>query len=322
MMSPSANVLSIQKLEDLRSALGRFGGEAQEALNATAQELQRTFEWLRERQTYWQAEVRRQQEVAERARRALAACQSSGSYDSRTGRTQAPNCSAQENALLQAQVRLREAEAELRNIQDWTRLIQQAAADYQRQAQRLAAMLNNELFKATASLGRSASTLRSYATMSQLASAVTVMQSPSDLSMPIAPSPSMSYALLGDNVDGKYDKETNTILINENYRDIHEQALLDPLIAHEAVHAKYKSEDPHDEISLQAYVAEEIEAYKAQLEAWLQVEEDFYQRYPTPKSREALGMAGGSLLEAHLNLKEIKWDEFHKKLEHMYRPRL
>ncbi len=45
-MSPSAHVQSIQALSDLKDALGRFSGEAQEALNAAEMEIRRTFDWL------------------------------------------------------------------------------------------------------------------------------------------------------------------------------------------------------------------------------------------------------------------------------------
>ncbi len=161
-MGASANILSIQALEDLKAALGRFGGEVQESLTAAAQEIQRTLDWLIERHNHWQAEVRRRQEIVARARQALAACQESGHYDPNTGRSHVPDCSAQQNALFQAQERLREVEAELRNVQRWTRQMQQAVTDYQRQGQRFAVLLNNDLPKAQAFLGRKRDDLERY----------------------------------------------------------------------------------------------------------------------------------------------------------------
>lgn len=161
---PSANVLSVQALEDLKSALNRYGGEAREALDAAEIEIRRTFDWLEERQNHWQNEVRRRQEAANQARAALARCQASG-YRDQQGNYHAPDCSAYEHALLQAQIRLREAEAELRNVQQWKRTIEQAAAEYQAQARRLGVLLGENLPKATALLERSITILHSYTTM-------------------------------------------------------------------------------------------------------------------------------------------------------------
>ncbi|MFQ5856284.1 MAG: DUF6782 family putative metallopeptidase [Anaerolineae bacterium] len=157
----SANVLAIHALDELKGALARFGGEAREALEAAEREIRRTLEWLEERHAHWQREVRRRQEEVQRAQAALARCQASGYYD-REGRYHPPNCSAYEHALLQARRRLREAEAELQNVRQWSRQVQQTASDYQRQAQRLEAMLNDDLPKATALLDRKSTDLRLY----------------------------------------------------------------------------------------------------------------------------------------------------------------
>jgi len=73
-MSPSANITAIQALQDFSGALNRFKGEALEALNAAAQEIQRTFDWLTERLHYWQAEVRRREEILAQVRAELVRC--------------------------------------------------------------------------------------------------------------------------------------------------------------------------------------------------------------------------------------------------------
>ena len=131
-------------------------------MSAAKLEIRRTFDWLQERLNHWQNEVRRRQEQVRQTQAALARCQASGYYDPQTGRQYILDCSAYQNALLQAQVRLREAEAELRTAQEWGRLLQQATTDYQRQAQRLAASLSNDLPKATALLGRKIADLQAY----------------------------------------------------------------------------------------------------------------------------------------------------------------
>lgn len=160
-----ANVQAIHALDEFRGALARFGSDAQNGLTAAAQEIQRTNDWLAERMNYWRNEVMRRQAAVQQAEAALARCQASGYYD-RDGHYHAPDCSAYQAAVLQARVRLREAEAELRNVQQWTRLVQQAIAEYQREAQRLAAILGNDLPKASALLANSANILQSYTTMS------------------------------------------------------------------------------------------------------------------------------------------------------------
>jgi hypothetical protein len=160
-MSISAHVQSIQALDELKGALGRFRGEAQEVLNAAEQEIRRTLDWLQERLNHWQNEVRRRQEEVRRAAAALARCQASG-YVDRDGRYHAPDCSAYEHALHQAELRLHEAEAELANVRRWLAQVQQAADAYELQARRLRTQLGAELPKADAFLGRKIADLQAY----------------------------------------------------------------------------------------------------------------------------------------------------------------
>jgi hypothetical protein len=158
----SAHVLSIQALGELKATLNRFSAEAQEAFNAAEIEIRRTLDWLQERLTYWRNEVRRRQEVLAQAQRALDLCRASGYRDPQTGAYVEPPCTAQREAMRRAWTYLNEAETELRKVQEWARLVQQAADDYRRQAQRLHAWLNGELPKATAFLERKMATLQSY----------------------------------------------------------------------------------------------------------------------------------------------------------------
>ena len=50
----AANVRSIQALTDLKSALARYGADAQSTRQRLEQELHQTQEWLAERQRHWQ----------------------------------------------------------------------------------------------------------------------------------------------------------------------------------------------------------------------------------------------------------------------------
>ena len=163
-MSESANVRAINSLDELRSALVTFRAEAQESLQAAAQEVARTLEWLAERRQHWQNEVRRREESLSAAKAALARCEASG-YRDDDGHYHQPDCSSQQMALVQARVRLREAEAELETVKGWTGLVQRAADDYQQKARQLDYFLTNDMSKATALLASSAETLQTYAVM-------------------------------------------------------------------------------------------------------------------------------------------------------------
>lgn len=161
-----ANVLAVHALEELRAALSRFGSDTQQALAAVDRELRRVQDWLAERQAHWRREVHRREEILHQAQAALQRCQAQVHYDPKTGRTYRPDCSAYEVQALRARTYLAEAQAELENVIRWTHVVQQAATDHQRQAQRLTGLLVNDLPKATGLLDRSVVTLQAYQAIS------------------------------------------------------------------------------------------------------------------------------------------------------------
>lgn len=132
------------------------------------------------------------------------------------------------------------------------------------------------------------------------------------------------FARLNWDTDAQYDKATDTILVAEDYRNVMEQesALLEPVLAHERVHAAYQGDDPTDEASLQAYVDEEMAAYRAEYDAWQEVKE----RYTSPEGRARLDPAGKELV-AHYEFKmeqieQSGWEGYRTKLEQEYRRRM
>lgn len=161
----AANVRNIQVLADMKAALTRFKSDAQAQLLAAQQEIQRTQEWLAERERHWQREVRRCEETMRQAQSALMRCQASGFRDQQ-GRYYPPNCSAEERAVTQARSQLENARRELQTVQHWTHAVAQAAAEFQREAQRLTNMLNSDVVKASALLENKISVLQSYIAMS------------------------------------------------------------------------------------------------------------------------------------------------------------
>ncbi len=167
-MNTGANVHAIHVLEDLRSALVRFRTESQDALRVIEQETRRTLEFLAEAEARWKGEVQRREEVVRRAASALARCQASG-YCDQEGRYHPPDCRAQEQALLRAKRDLAEAQAKLRAVREWIRLVQQTAEEYRKEARRLAGLLNEDLPKATGQLARKVAILQIYTDTAPLA---------------------------------------------------------------------------------------------------------------------------------------------------------
>jgi len=161
----SAQVLSIQALEEFKGHLTRFNAQTQEILHATEIEIRRTLDWLHERLNHWRNEVNRRQEVYDRAWAAYQRCLESRRMRDKNGNVIQLPCPAEEAVVERARRHLAEAQAELRTAQEWTRLVERQAEEYHRQAQRLKAWLDGELPKANAFLERKITTLQSYVAM-------------------------------------------------------------------------------------------------------------------------------------------------------------
>lgn len=292
-MSLSVHVRSIQALEDLKGALGRFGGEAQMALQAAEQEIRRTLDWLQERLNYWRSEVQRRQEEVRQARADLASCRASGYYEG--DRYHAPDCSAEERALYEAQVRLREAEEELRNVQQWMKAVGEAVTTYRTQAQRLGRLIATDLPRANVFLERKIAELQAYLAVT----APTVGVGALSATAPSGSAEEVQWSIVGDSgavqklqdglvalekarvghsvaaticeqgtvmrfgqtsedVIAYFDPERNEIVVNEGLRDASPNVLAAHL-AHEGTHVQWNKGSS---------VEQEYHAFKAQAEVW------------------------------------------------------
>jgi DNA repair exonuclease SbcCD ATPase subunit len=291
-MRLSAQVRSIQALEDLKGALGRFGCEAQMALQAAEQEIRRTLDWLQERLNYWRSEVQRRQEEVRQARADLASCRASGYYED--DRYHAPDCSAEEHALRQAQVRLHEAEEELQNVQRWMKAVSEAVDTYRVQAQRLGRLIVTDLPKANAFLERKIAELQAYLAVT----APTMGMGALPATAPSWPAEGVARNIVGDNEavqklsDGLatlqssesghaiarticerattmrfgqmdkgvayFDRTKNEIVINERLRDRSPNVLAAHL-GHEGTHVQWNRANSIDQ---------EYHAFKAEAEVW------------------------------------------------------
>ncbi|HZU01365.1 MAG TPA: hypothetical protein VFA10_16975 [Ktedonobacteraceae bacterium] len=162
-MSSSANVHSIQALEEFRSALQRFKSEAQAPLNAVEGEINRVRVWLQERLQYWQNELRRRRRILEEAQSALRACEAMAVAAAvASGGRAAPDCSPLQAAVIRAKQRVQEAEQELRTVQEYIKRVEDAVASYQHQARQFVAVLDNDLLKGSELLNKSVAILLSY----------------------------------------------------------------------------------------------------------------------------------------------------------------
>jgi hypothetical protein len=293
MMSQSANVRATQTLSELQGALARFGAEAREALAAADQDVRRTLDWLQERLNHWQNEVRRRQEEARRTEAALARCLASA-YRDRNGYDHTPDCSAYEQAVFQAQRRLQEAEAELRNVQEWLRLLGEAAAPYRAQSQRLSRQLAMDLPSADAFLGRRLAELQAYLAVSAPAGAGATVSAGSAAAVgirqwnaagssveserltdglgrlegsragrPIAMAisergTSVRFGDTGEGAIARFDGEGDQIVIHEHLRDALPSVLAAHL-AHEGTHLQWNRPDS---------IEQEYHAFRAEAEVW------------------------------------------------------
>jgi hypothetical protein len=158
----SANVRSVQALEDLKVALSHFADEASQSLRAAELDIRRTFEFLETRQRHWEGELRRRVEALRGAEAALSFCRAQAARDPETGQVYVPDCSRQERAVQEMRSLVAAARRELETVQASAQRVREAATEYSREAQRLAALMNGELPKAGATLERKIASLHAY----------------------------------------------------------------------------------------------------------------------------------------------------------------
>ena len=155
-MSQTVNVRSIQALDEWKIALKRYVGKVWEVLHVAEQEVLHTEEWLQERLIYWHHKVEECHENVQEAKRELRSCEESSDDDYYS------DCSAEEEALIQAQHHLQEAQAELKNTRRWIHQVSEMVTAYRAQANRLAGTLTNDIPRADVFLERVITDLQAY----------------------------------------------------------------------------------------------------------------------------------------------------------------
>jgi hypothetical protein len=152
-MSKSLNLQNISSLTDLQNSLSRFAIAAQEILRTTQNEINRTMTWLSERINHWQGEVERAKHTVTQAETNLRRCKANSSRDERNRHSE---CSAEEEALAAAIAHLRICQVNLQTAKIWQSRVEQASAEYQRQAHRLETLTTSHAEKTRVFLNQTA----------------------------------------------------------------------------------------------------------------------------------------------------------------------
>jgi hypothetical protein len=120
-MSQQADVKSIETLAFMRSAFAAFAHETGQALSEIEIQGQRTVEWICvDRAAHWKAEIRRMNDVVNKAIKDLEHCRTFKKVGDNT-----PSCVEEKKALEKARQRLARAEQKAEAVRRWTPVVQQ-----------------------------------------------------------------------------------------------------------------------------------------------------------------------------------------------------
>lgn len=157
-MDPSARVLSLDALRDLRSALNKFREEASNALTSVDVEMRRAFDWLSHDQLkHWQQELRKSEDLVGECKTALARCQLMKLPNGET-----PSCDDEKKQLARAKRRLEDAEEKIKLVKKWTQIIAQEIIEYRGPTQQLDMFLQSKLVVAGEDLESRIGSLEAY----------------------------------------------------------------------------------------------------------------------------------------------------------------
>jgi hypothetical protein len=156
-MSRSANVLSTQALKDFKAVMANFAEEARNSLGGVDMELRRMRDWLeRDQLGYWQAQIKKRNELVQQARADLHRRQLSQSG------SETVSDADQKEALREAQKRLRVAEEKVALVKRLIPQLQHAIDEYHSHSQPLGDHLAGGFEKSMAGLEKMILALESY----------------------------------------------------------------------------------------------------------------------------------------------------------------
>jgi len=159
-MAQPVNVRSIAALTDFRAAFATLGEAAQRSLDEADMEIRRALQWITvEQPAFWKSEHQRAMDQVTERRNELEQCQN------RTLDGQRPACYQERKALEAAKQRVRYVHEKIEVVQKWGRTLQQEVSEYQVQVAKFRGMLEGEVPRSLALLGRMVAALESYAQM-------------------------------------------------------------------------------------------------------------------------------------------------------------
>ncbi len=156
-MSQSANVRSLDAIKDFRASLATFTEEARTALGGSEMEIRRTRDWLtRDQLTYWQAQIKRRNELLSTARTELHRRRLS-----QQGSDAISDAEQKENVRT-AQRKLEAAEARLALIKRWIPILEHAITEYHSSSQPLGDSLSGSVVNSLSMLDRTVRNVEAY----------------------------------------------------------------------------------------------------------------------------------------------------------------
>jgi len=156
-MDRSANVTSIDAVQEFRTALVEFEGQARDAVTLLVLEIRRAVDWIEnDRRRYWPEQARRASQKLIIARNDLERCQL------KYGSEEAPSCYEQKKAVERARRRLRLCEEKIRVVKRWIRTIRREQNEFEGQIARTQDMLDTDVPRAVAALERMLTALDKY----------------------------------------------------------------------------------------------------------------------------------------------------------------
>ncbi len=157
-MAKAAKVTSIDAVGRMSAALQAFRAEAGSGLDDLQMEIQRGLQWIHhDCREYWSVEVRRASERVTEARLNL---QQAMTY--RRVADHQPTCIDEKRALAAAKRRLQIAQDKVQAVRHWARVIDRAVNEYRGVRTPFVAILEGDLPRALAILGRMNESLQSY----------------------------------------------------------------------------------------------------------------------------------------------------------------
>ncbi len=161
-MRDAAKVRSVDAITRFKAALVEFVDLARSSLTESEGEVVRVLNWLRhDRTLHWQREVKKRREKVAQAQSDLARAQIALDPEGKPR-----DCTDEKRALRKAQIRLDDAERHVADVKRWIRTIEHEQMLFKAQIQGLRSVLEGNMDRAGAKLGRMVEAIDKYVAVS------------------------------------------------------------------------------------------------------------------------------------------------------------